>query len=414
MPKVLALILLLAVLPLALTSQPAAGSPGFSFTTFELGRFDLPGGTCAGSTANCFNVNGEPQIRADSAGNFYATSEYLPRVQECSNGLDLTNPQCGGTGAWKSSDNGVHYVTLHSPNSVITACNTAFPCLTTLSPYGGDTDVAVASQKNSNGFYNVYVVSLERATGPLITVEESTSRDGGQTWTINPTGMTLPVNDRPWVAAEGASKVCVSAHNVATGFSILVTCSYDGGTTFAQVADAFDTAHLKWFAAQTQIGSLAIDPRNHVIYQTFDSAVVNDKELTETTTFHSVWVAVSIDGGKSFIDYSVYINPNVMIGYDHQFSQVSLDKAGNVYIVYTDDHNVYYSFPPSFSVIAEEITTVPPLPYIIASTPAIHGVPEFGASSLLLGALVLPLLLFLRSISLRHVSVRSTRVPGTL
>ena len=347
-PKALALVLLLSVLPLALVSQPAAGSPGFSFTTFELGRFDVPGVNCPGSTTSCFNVNAEPQIRADPAGNIYATSEYLPRVQECANGLDLANPQCGGTGAWKSSDNGLHYVTLPSPNAVITSCNTSFPCLTSLSPYGGDTDVAVASQKNSNGFYNVYVVSLERATGPLITVEESTSRDGGQTWIINPTGMTLPVNDRPWVAAEGANKVCVSAHNVATGFDILVTCSYDGGLTFAQVANAFDTAHLLLFEAETQIGSLTIDPRNHVIYQTFDSAVVNTDELKEPTSFHSVWMAVSIDGGVSFTDYPVYINPNVMVSYDHQFSQVSVDKAGNVYTVYTNDHNTYYSFSTDF------------------------------------------------------------------
>src|SRR2546428_10169808 len=132
-PKVLASILLLAVLPLALGSQPAAGSPGFSFTTFELGRFDLKGTTCPGSTTssttNCFNVNAEPQIRADPAGNFYASSEYLPRVALCKNGLDLTNPQCGGTGAWKSSDNGLHYVTLPSPNSLSADCRgSTFPC----------------------------------------------------------------------------------------------------------------------------------------------------------------------------------------------------------------------------------------------------------------------------------------------
>src|SRR2546428_2038847 len=159
-PKVLALILLLAVLPLALGAQPAAGSPGFSFPTFDLGRFDVPGVACTGSATTCFNVNGEPQIRADPAGNFYATSEYLPRVQECSNGLDLANPQCGGTGAWKSSDKGLHYVTLPSPNSVTTACNTTFPCLTTLSPYDGHTDRAHSSQQHNYGCYNVYVVRL--------------------------------------------------------------------------------------------------------------------------------------------------------------------------------------------------------------------------------------------------------------
>src|SRR5712691_11258632 len=112
-PKVLALTLLISILPLAIASQPSAGSSGFSFRTFELGRFDKPNILCPGSATNCWNVNAEPQIRADGAGNFYATSEFLPRVLQCSNGLDLVNPLCGGTGAWKSSDNGLHYKTLH-------------------------------------------------------------------------------------------------------------------------------------------------------------------------------------------------------------------------------------------------------------------------------------------------------------
>src|SRR5712691_13223503 len=118
-PKVLALTLLISVLPLAIASQPAAGSPGFNFTTFELGRFDVPGIRCPSlSGDSCWNVNAEPQIRADPAGNFYASSEYLPHVALCSNGIDLVNPECGGTGAWRSSDNGLHYVTLSSPNSL--------------------------------------------------------------------------------------------------------------------------------------------------------------------------------------------------------------------------------------------------------------------------------------------------------
>jgi len=50
----------------------------------------------------------------------------------------------------------------------------------------------------------------------------------------------------------------------------------------------------------------------------------------------------------SFTDHPVYINPNTKVGYNHQFSQASVDKAGNVYAVYTDDHNVYYSFSTDF------------------------------------------------------------------
>src|SRR6267143_4251961 len=162
--RILGTILLLVIVPMAFASTASNGSSSFSFKTFELGRFDIPGKSCPGSTTYCWNVNAEPQIRADPAGNFYASSEYLPRTAICSNGLDLLNPQCGGTGAWKSSDNGLHYVTLPSPNSLTTGCSNAFPCTTHFSPYGGDTDLATASRKNANGFYNVSVVSLGQST----------------------------------------------------------------------------------------------------------------------------------------------------------------------------------------------------------------------------------------------------------
>ena len=55
-------------------------------------------------------------------------------------------------------------------------------------------------------------------------------------------------------------------------------------------------------------------------------------------------MAVSTDGGLTFTDYPVYINPDPTVGYGHQFVNVSVDKAGNVYSVYTDDHHVFYSF----------------------------------------------------------------------
>src|SRR5438128_5888826 len=143
----------------------SASASSFKFTTFEPGDFNPPGapGTvCPQSTENqaCTNYAAEPAIRADKAGNFYASSEH---------GLG------GGTDAWKSSDGGRHYTTLVSPNAVSKTNNTGF------APGGGDTDLAVAPAKNASGFYNVYVSSLT-----LANVDVSTSMDGGNTWALNP------------------------------------------------------------------------------------------------------------------------------------------------------------------------------------------------------------------------------------
>src|SRR5207248_1285698 len=228
-----------AVLALALSmGAVAAGSKTATFVNYSLA--ETTGTTCPGSSA-CSTTAAEPQIRADGAGRFFGSSE---------NGLG------GGTVAFRSTDNGLHYTTLASPNAGSSSNNTGF------APGGGDTDLATAPAKNAAGFYNVYVASLS-----LANVDVSTSTDGGKTFTLNPTGATIPGDDREWIAADGASKVCISYHDVAT-FNIDVDCSYDAGLTFTQLGDAIDTNHA-FLINNNAIGNLAIDPNSHIVYQIF-------------------------------------------------------------------------------------------------------------------------------------------------
>lgn len=312
------LIALLASSALLFSHASAApAKSGLAFTSYQLGA-TTTGESCPNTTSPCVNHASEPQIRADNAGNFYASSE---------NGLG------GGTQAWKSSDGGAHYVTLVSPNQVSQTNTTGF------APGGGDTDVAVAPIANSFGFYNVYVASLS-----LANVDVSTSTDGGYQWSLNPIGATISGDDREWVAADGASKVCLSYHDVAT-FNIDVNCSSDAGATFTQLGDAIDTAHA-FNIDNNEIGNMAIDPSSHTIYQTFSGILQSDVVGCQTGTcnYHVVYMAVSTDGGKTFTDYPVYTNPNASVSYGHQFVNVSVDKAGNVYSVFSDNHNLFYSF----------------------------------------------------------------------
>lgn len=321
---------LLLVITISFFSVPRAfAAHPISFTNFELGDFNSPGspGTvCPQSTENqaCTNYASEPAIRANPAGNFFASSEH---------GLG------NGTDAWRSSDGGLHYVTLVSPNAGSQANTTGF------APGGGDTDLATAPVKNSAGNYNVYVSSLT-----LANVDVSTSTDNGATWTLNPTSATIPGDDREWIAADGASKVCISYHDVGTG-NINVNCSMDAGTTFTQLGEAIDSNHA--FATNAvggnMIGNLMIDPNNHNIYQTFSS--VDSGDTTACTvpnsgpcSAHVVYMAVSTDGGKTFTDHTVYDNPNRSVSYGHQFVNVSIDNAGNVYSVFNDNHNLFYSY----------------------------------------------------------------------
>jgi hypothetical protein len=54
-------------------------------------------------------------------------------------------------------------------------------------------------------------------------------------------------------------------------------------------------------------------------------------------------MAVSTDGGLTFADYPVYVGPSDQVGYSHQFPNVAVDAAGNVYAVFSDDRRVLYS-----------------------------------------------------------------------
>ena len=310
--------------PATFSNYEVAGNP---FVT----NHDV-GVTCPNLDSSCNNTEGEPQIRADPAGNFYGSSE---------NVFCVIGGQCGGTFAWKSADGGNHFTTLPQPNSVSAG-------RLGVSAAGGDTDIAVAPRRNINGFYNVYVASLHAT---LANIYVSTSSDGGASWTPNPTSASIPIDDREWIAADGASKVCISYHSLPTTNAIVVDCSYTAGLTWTQHASAFDATHAPLFLAlNNKIGNLAIDPHNHLIYQVF-SSVFDSSEIVPCLTgcfFHTVWIAVSIDGGNTFTNYAVYNNPDKTVDYGHAFVNVSVDKAGNVYVVYSDDHNISYSFSKTF------------------------------------------------------------------
>ena len=310
-------------MPVADAAKPAPG--GGQFTTFSLaGTPPAAAGTvCPGSGSVCNNLAAEPAIRTSKDGAFFATSE---------NGLG------GGTLAWKSTDGGRHYATLLSPNGVSASNDTGF------APGGGDTDLAVATAKNAAGQYNIYVASLT-----LANIDVSTSTDGGATWTLNPITTPETIDDREWIAADGASKVCISYHNGPQG--ITVGCSPNAGTTFTQFSPAIDVGH-SWQTANNAIGNLAIDAGSHTIYQIY-SAITTAAEtacapqlgvVEGTCDYHGVYMAVSTDGGLTFTDKPVYINPDPMASYGHQFTNVSVDAAGTVYAIYGDNHNIFYSW----------------------------------------------------------------------
>src|SRR5690242_2008987 len=261
----------LGALAFAFAAVAAAPGKTGSFVNYSLA--ETTGTTCPGSSA-CSNIAAEPAIRADGAGRFVGSSE---------NGLG------GGTVAFRSTDGGLHYTTLVSPNSVSQTNDTGF------APGGGDTDLAVAPDKNAAGFYNVYVASLS-----LANIDVSTSTDGGATWSLSPVTTPETADDREWIAADTNNKVCISYHDAPQG--ITVGCSPNAGLTFTQFTSAIDAAHA-FQISENSIGNLAIDPSSHTIYQTY-SAITTAAEtacapqlgvVAGTCNYHGVYMAVSTD-----------------------------------------------------------------------------------------------------------------------
>jgi hypothetical protein len=322
-------IVAVGVLAVAGSSSAGKPAPATTFSNFELaGTPPNPAGTSCPGSALCTNGAAEPAIRATPDGQFFGSSE---------NGLG------GGTLAWRSSSNGLGYTSLTSPNDA-SAGGTSTGQESGLEPGGGDTDVAVATAKNAAGFYNVYVASLT-----LANVDVSTSRDNGQTFTLNPV-TALPIDDREWAAATGSSKVCIS-YLTAPGIllpqaGLHVQCSTDSGTTFPQVANAYDTSQVGLGATNgSRTGNLTFDPSNpNYLYQVFAYATVADAS-DPNALLHAVGIAASSDGGVTWHDYNIYVNPAAdTVHYDNQFPNVTVDKAGNVYAFYSDDRNTYYSY----------------------------------------------------------------------
>src|SRR5467141_5282003 len=98
-----------------LTPTPA------TFTNYELAGNEFIAGHSQGvscpntatvESQKCYSTQAEPAIRADPAGNFYGSSESV---------FCVIGGQCGGTYAWKATDNGSHFTTLPLPNTVTLA-----------------------------------------------------------------------------------------------------------------------------------------------------------------------------------------------------------------------------------------------------------------------------------------------------
>ena len=309
-------------------TPPAA--VGHEFTTGI-----LPPAPDSGLTGR--NEDAEPGIGVDGNGTFWVASDIEPYAAADKRALEALS----GTDVWKSTDGGKHWKWVAAP---FNDASTSQPGLG-----GEDTDIAVASQKNSNGFYNLYVASLWVGSTNI-----AVSQDGGKTWNVTQVNGE-PVQDRPWLAADGPCVFYLSYHAIVPYDTVVD--KYDACNPAGQaIGSAVDPTNTTLFAGNilpngsNRFGKQVVDnsahsPYRHRIYVPMEGcsapSVAGVPEIGAACADKAhVFVGYS-DDGTSYKDVQVAAVPT-----DKLFiwpDTVATDSAGNVYLAWFDGQTSYLS-----------------------------------------------------------------------
>jgi len=302
-----------AVTPSGAIASGAAGSiNGFQYGELQT---QVPGQAGCGTNADL-----EPQVTVSASGTVLIAAE-----RGLGGGSDVWRAPNGTGGAAAAACSPAY---AGQPNAAVSGTSTA----------GGDVAMAVGSAPTSSGSYPLYVASLSRGS---VSVAHST--DDGQSFVNVPVQAGLPQDDRPWIAADGASMSLLSYHDVSGNIDVLR--SDDGGVSYVQVAQPISATDYR--ATNNEIGSLVIDHRTSAgvtsapgglpgfwAYQAFVAP-----SSSGFTVKNELFVAASSDGGFTWALRPVgcSVSPG---GLDHAFPSLSVDPSGNLWAAWSDDTNV--------------------------------------------------------------------------
>jgi len=261
-----------------------------------------------GSNGLFLDSDGEPRVVHDAVGNLYVAA-----IQGVPAGSDM----------WSSKDGGSTWNYLGQPDgaqalNVLSGVNGA-------GLGGGDEDVITLP----NGQVDMTSLWLGSNT-------TCTSSNGGTTWLCNPNGSMLPADDRQWLANYGNNIVYITSKQLGTVVagpeSIYVAKSTDGGKTFPTVS-LVTTPELGIQPGDQ--GNIITDTNGNVYTVFFD------------TSGTIVYMAKSTDGGSTWMIKQVYAappcSPTLCISLVHVFASITADRANNLYIVFSDGSNSYYT-----------------------------------------------------------------------
>lgn len=157
-----------------------------------------------------------------------------------------------------------------------------------------------------------------------------TSSDGGTAWACNPDGSTLPADDRQWLANAGNNIVYITSKQLGT----LVTSN----TESIYVAKSIDGGKTFPFVTEVTTPELGIQPGDQ-------GNIITDSNGNVYTVFFDpsgtiLYMAKSTDGDSTWMIKQVYAappcSPTICVSMVHVFPSIAADSANNLYIVFSD------------------------------------------------------------------------------
>ena len=322
----------------AALGAPAAATPsGTSWVTKPLPP--------AAGTGLSRNEDGEPGMGVTPTGQFWTASDVAPYAAHDPR-VDPAAGLLSGADIWTSTDGGRTYRWVSDP---FAAASNTFGLA------GEDTDLAVAPEKNSKGFYTVYAASLWIGSSSL-----AWSDDGGATWSVNPLG-GIPTQDRPWLAADGPCTVYVTYHQlplftptvsaydvcsngnvpVSTGVTLdpvnstALTTSDFPGLSNSFNKQAVDTSPTSKYRHHLYVPMSLCQVQSPIVPDLLTNATASSGCPSGTQYL----VAVSSDNGQTFSYHPVVLDPSgaTLVW----AATVATDAAGTVYFAWSDAKNAY-------------------------------------------------------------------------
>jgi hypothetical protein len=327
---------LLVVAPLS--AGLAAATPNPTGTTWTGGK-PLPPAPGLGLHRN---EDGEPGMGATPTGQFWIASDIAPYAADDPR-VDPVAGVLSGADIWTSTDGGKTYKWVADP---FAEAQNSFGLA------GEDTDLAVAPQKNSKGFYNVYATSLWIGDSGL-----AWSSDGGKTWQLNRLGGT-PTQDRPWLAADGPCTIYLGFHQLPTFtpvFDSYDVCSNGNVPTSSGAAldpvnetqlTASDFPGLSGSFNKFVVDTSPTSKFRHNLYQPMsvcktqtETDLITNANSSNCPQGTQYVVAVSTDRGQTFSYHKVALDKSgaTLVW----AATVATDASGKLYFTWSDSKNSY-------------------------------------------------------------------------